>query len=121
MTYLLVPNFAQGKTALKKTQIAQALDFPPPLTRDILAQLVESGIISRIVVKDDDELAYQPAKSIELLSVTYVVDALEQTGIHEIPSTKVEEFAAFSNILSQFNDVLEHHPANVLLKDIPDA
>ena len=121
MTHLLVINFARGKTALSKTQIAQALDFPPSLTRDILEQLVESGIISRIVVKNDDDFAFQPAKSIELLSVTYVVDALEQTGIREIPSTKVEEFATFSNIFSQFNEVLERHPVNVLLKDIPDV
>ena len=121
VTHLLVMNFARGKTALSKTQIAQALDFPPPLTRDILEQLVESGIISRTVLKDDSELAYQPAKSIELLSVTYVVDALEQTGIREIPSTKIKEFAAFSNILSQFNEVLEHHPVNMLLKDISDT
>jgi membrane protein len=88
------------------------------LVHNIIFDLVESGLVSEIKTKADKEFAYQPARDINLLTIKYVLEALEQTGSDTVPVAKTEEYRTLSEALKNFSEAMESSPANKLLKDI---
>ncbi|MBW1902186.1 MAG: YihY/virulence factor BrkB family protein, partial [Deltaproteobacteria bacterium] len=67
---------------------------------------------------ESKEAAYQPARDINMLTVTYVIEALERSGTDNIPVVQSRELTALSDALKVFGDTIEASPANKLLKDI---
>ncbi len=115
---LLVKKFANGDKPLTDIQISGQLEMPIRLVHNILFDLVASGLVSETKTKIDKELAYQPARDINKLTIQYVLEALEQSGIDTIPVAKTADHQALSDTLKNFSDAMEKSPANKLLKDI---
>ena len=65
-----------------------------------------------------EEFTYQPALDINLLTIKYITDALDQRGVSHIPVAQTEELKALSETLKELGEAIEHSPANKLLKDI---
>ena len=118
IVHLLIRCFSDGERGCNTAQIAQKLEIPIRLVQQILYELVTSGILSEIKVDGDREVAYQPASDPENMTIKYVIDALEQDGIDNIPVAQSEELRKLSESLKAFSDILEHSPANQRLKDI---
>jgi membrane protein len=118
IAHLLVHNFSEGSTPLTATSIAQRLEIPMRLVRQILFELVESGIASEVKTQVYKERAYQPARDGETLSIKYVIDALEQRGVKNIPVAQTQELEVLSESLRTFDNIVAKSPANKLLKDI---
>ncbi len=116
--HLLIKNFAHGEKPLSDSQISTQLQMPIRLVHNILFDLVESGLVSETKTRIDKELAYQPARDINKMTIQYVLEALEQSGIDTIPVAKTEEHRALSDALKNFSGAMESSPANKLLKDI---
>jgi membrane protein len=115
---LLVKKFANGDKPLTDIQISGQLEMPIRLVHNILFDLVASGLVSETQTNQDKEIAYQPACDINRLSIQYVLEALEQSGIDTIPVAKTEDHQALSDALQHFSDAMQKSPANKLLKDI---
>ena len=116
--HLLIKNFSNGHAPLTAIQISHTLETPIRLVSQILYELVESGIASEIKTEEHKEFAYQPARTINVLTIKYIIDALEQRGIDNIPVAQTKELKTLSETLQTFNDTIEKSPANRLLKDI---
>jgi membrane protein len=118
ISHLLVNAFSKGEKPLSAPRISDILEIPIRLVRLILYELVESGLFSD--TKDDEakELAYQPARDINLFSVKYIIEALDHRGVDNIPVARTRELEALSNTLREFGDTIEKSPANKLLRDI---
>ena len=115
---LSVKNFRSGEKPWTATQISHALEIPIRLVRQILYELVESGIISEVKVAENKSAAYQPARDSEVLTIRNVLDALERHGSHDIPVAKSKELDKLSECLKSFGEEVERSPANMALKDI---
>ncbi len=118
VAHLVVKDFSQGNKPLSPVQIATILEVPIRLVREILYELLRSGIISEICDNEDKEPSYQPARSIDSLTIKYVIDRLEQQGSDNIPVMKSKELERLSGCLQAFDAVVEKSPANMRLKDI---
>jgi membrane protein len=118
IVHLLVKNFATGKSPLTPASIAQTLEVPIRLVRQILFELVETGILSEIANQEDEETTFQPGRDSDSLTIQYVIDTLEKRGVDTIPTPHTEEVKVLSESLQAFNDTLVHSPANKLLKSI---
>jgi membrane protein len=92
--------------------------MPIRLVHNILYDLVESGLVSETRTNEDKEIAYQPARDINKLTIQYVLEALEQSGTDTLPVAKTEGHQALSDALKNFSEAKENSPANKLLKDI---
>jgi membrane protein len=117
-SHLLIKNFSDGHKPLTAMQISHTLETPIRLVSQILYELVESGITSEIKTEENKEFAYQPARTINVLTIKYIIDALEQRGVDNIPVAQTKELKTLSETLQTFNDTIEKSPANRLLKDI---
>ena len=115
---LIAKKFASGEKALTGIQMADALEMPIRLVRDIMFDLVESGIISEIKGPDSKQLFYQPARDINTLTVQYAINELEDRGAQNIPVAQTSDLKKIAESLKTFDDLVKKSPANKLLKDI---
>ena len=115
---LLVKRFCKGEQPSDAAQVSHILDIPIRLVRQILYELVESGVISEVRTEEDKDVAYQPGRDVEMLTVKYVIDALERRGSNAIPVVKSNELDKLSDCLDRFGSTIEKLPANVLLKNL---
>lgn len=118
IAHLLIKNFSNGYKPLTATQISHTLEMPIRLVNQIIYELVESGIASKIKTEKYKEFAYQPARTINVLTIKYILDALEKRGIDNIPVAQTKELKTLSEALQTFSNTIEKSPANKLLKDI---
>jgi membrane protein len=117
ITHLLIRNFCKAEQPWDAEKISHALEIPIRLVRQLLFELVGSGILSE-VRKDNKDVAYQPAIDVGKLTVKYVVESLEQRGNSVIPVVQTSELDRLSDCLSTFAKDIEKSPANILLKDL---
>lgn len=118
VAHLLVKNFHNGEKPLTAEQISHKLEIPIRLVNTILNNLVESGVLSDARTGAYKELAYQPGRDINGLTIKFVMEALEGQGTDNIPVAQTEALEAFSKALKTFSETIETSPANRLLKDI---
>jgi membrane protein len=119
LTHVLVKNFADGAPPLNATQLTQHTQTPLPLIQQSLDMLLESGVLSKTPVKGEFDMAYQPAKSLDFLSIRFVLTSLDHRGIEDAQVLQTPHIDHLSHILEQFDAALEQHSANVLLKNLP--
>ena len=118
IAHLLVRTFAKGELPLTSSQISHALEIPIRLVRQILYELVESGILSEVRTDDEQIFAYQPACDIHSFTVKFIIDALERYGTSDLPVAQTKELHILTKALKTFKDAREHSPENRLLIDI---
>ena len=118
VAHLLIKNFSNGQKALTYSEISDRLEMPVRLVHNILFELVQAGLVSEIRTQADKEYAYQPARDINLLSIRYILEKLEQNGTDNIPVAENEDYLALSDALKNFSEAMEKSPANKLLKNI---
>ena len=118
IAHLLIDKFAKGENPSTAAKISQTLEIPIRMVHRILDELVACKIISDMKTDEYEEYTYQPALDINLLTIKYIVDALDQRGVIHIPVAQTEELKALSESLKDLGDAIEQSPANKLLKDI---
>ncbi len=118
IAHLVVMTFSKGEKPLTASKISHALEIPIRLVHQILDEFVESGIFSDTDIKEYKELAYQPARDINVISIKSIIDALDQIGVDNIPVRQTSELKVLSEVLQTFSDAIDKLPSNRLLKDI---
>ena len=118
ISHLIIQRFAEAKPPFTITQMSGRLEIPIRLVHRIVADLVEIGILSEVETAEPEEPAYQPAVDTSLLSMGYIVSALETLGSDNIPVLQTKETAALLASLVCFQETLDASPDNLLLKDL---
>jgi membrane protein len=118
IAHVLVQHFSRAEGALDETQIAQELEIPIRLAREILHELRAAGVVSQVALDDERMVAYQPARNPEDITVQYVIDALETRGIDDVPVAESKELSTLSACLKDFHGLIAQSPSNMRLQDI---
>jgi membrane protein len=118
VAHLLVQEFSQGDRTWTEWRISQKLEIPIRLVRQILFELLESGIVSQVKTESETEGAFQPARITDKLTIKYVIDALEGRGSDDIPVARSEDLERISGSLKSFDEMIKNSPANRPLKDL---
>ncbi len=114
----VISTFSKGKMPLTASNLSQALEIPIRLVQQLLDELVESEIFSITEIKENEKLAYQPARDINIITIKSIIEALEHKGVDNIPVAQTPELQSLSEVLGTFSAEIEKSPANLLLKDI---
>lgn len=118
IAHLLVNSFSKGEPPLTASEISHILEIPFRLVRQILHELVQSGTLSEIRTDDEQTFSYQPSRNVNVYTVRYIIDSLEQRGTDRIPVAQTNELKVLSQALKDFSEAMEQSPANRLLVDI---
>lgn len=115
-THLIIKNFIQLNNPLTAGEIATRLVIPIAFIQPVLSKLIASHIIVEFKNQDEDDEVYQPAVDINILTISYVINALEQCGQNHLPG--IDQEPVFMNAVSNFKELMEASEQNRLLKDI---
>jgi membrane protein len=116
LTHFIIKKFIHFNTSSTATEMGIKLGIPLAIIQPILLKLVASHVIVELNKPDEDEIYYQPAVSIEILTIAYVINALEQAGQNQLinkhePESTIEP-------VTEFKKLIEATAQNCLLKDI---
>jgi membrane protein len=115
VTHLIIKNFIPKNNPLTADQIAQNLGIPLAVVHAVLLQLMASRII--IEFKDQNEYEiYQPAVDVNKLTISHVVNALEQCGQDHLSGFNEDQ--QFTSAVNNFRKMIEASEQDRLLKDI---
>jgi membrane protein len=118
IAHLCVKDFYSGEKPRNAEEISPILEIPIRLVNQILSELVRSGVLSEVDAERETNPGFQPARSLETITLSYVIQALDGLGADDIPVEQSDELAQIREALTEFSSVAEKSPANRLLKDI---
>jgi membrane protein len=116
--HIVVKNFSEGNPPLKGRQISWQLEIPIRLTQDLLTELTAAALLTSIPTEEYKQNAYQPARSINGISIWSVLEALQNKGCFSLPVARNDSYRSLSHALTAFAEAIEKSPENRLLKDI---
>jgi len=116
--HLMVRAFGAGRKPYSSSQIAHELEIPIRLVNEILFELTASGLAIEVKADEEKETAYEPARDPDGMTITNVIETLDQHGSEDIPVAQTAELSQLSESLKAFGDLVEKAEANRKLKEI---
>jgi membrane protein len=118
IAYLCVRNFLDAEKPSTAEDIARELEAPVRLVRSVLSELTEARVLSEVCSENREGVAYQPACDIQRLTVSGVIERLDQQGIESIPIAESADLTKVRETLRRFHEVNANSPANLKLQDL---
>ncbi len=118
IAYVLTKNFAQEKPAMSQKQISDQLGIPLMFVQNALDQMIGAEIVSDVKSSDNRVRLFQPAKDIQLYTISYVLNALEKNGKTITFTAKAPEIELLEQSLKNLEQVIRESPLNLHLKEI---
>ena len=116
--HLLTKKFSLGEKPLTAHQIGHTLEIPVRLVGQLLHELTEVGLVVETAKGSKGEVAFQPGRTIENITVKFAMDEYEKYGMTHIPVNQSDEAEKISKYLKDISESMEKLPANVRLKEI---
>ncbi len=116
ITHLLVKNFSHLNQPLTADDIAARLLIPIAIVQPILLKLTASHILVEFNILEAEDDVYQPAVDTNILTIAFIINALEQCGQNKLPDINQESL--FIDAANDFRKLMETSKQNCLLKDI---
>jgi membrane protein len=116
VTHLLIKHFSHLNKPLTADEISVKLALPIAIVQSILIKLTASHIAVVFNIPEEDDDVYQPAIDTNLLTIAFVINALEQCGQNDLPDISHEQ--VFLDAVTDFRKLMENSGKNCLLKDL---
>jgi membrane protein len=116
VAHLLVKQFGQFNKPLTADEIAAKLALPFAIVQPILLKLTASHILVEFNIPEEEDDVYQPAVDTSLLTIAFVINALEQCGQNQLPD--IDQERLFMDAVDDFRKRMESSEKNCLLRDM---
>lgn len=116
--HLAARRFHLGKKPFSPEEISYELEIPVKLVQQILSELVDSGLVIKVIDENKGADAFQPSRSIENITTKDVLDAYNKSG--EIPAFLIrsKEAQNMMEYLRYISDSIAKSPGNIKFIDI---
>jgi membrane protein len=114
----IVKAFVNGEPAQNAVQLAEQLDIPLRLVRELLEDLINADLLSEIITQDIKEEAYQPSMDPNRITVNFVLDVLDRKGRSLVFNKEPEKIQALTGIVESYYNLFKESPQNKLVKDV---
>ncbi len=115
---LVAKRFYNGESPLTAKEIAEKLDLPLRLARNVINDFIETGILIEIKGDKEKDSAYQPGLTESKLTVRNILDIMERKGINSLPINDTDELKTITGLMSQLESAYNNDQGNKLVKDI---
>lgn len=116
--HTIIKRFINAEKPMSDAELSKSLDIPVRLMRQILDRLVEADIICKVVHNDDENFSYNPAIDVDKLTVGFIVKAIDNHGDDTFPVNETPAFHKLSQIIDDFQKLIQNSPENLKLADI---
>ncbi len=114
----LLKRFVQGERPPGERQVAESLEVPVVFVQNALNELVTAGVVSEVKTGRSGEQLYQPSVDASVVTVGYVLRALDHSGCEDLLVAREGEMKQIGILLRDMEAHLQSLPANIHLKDI---
>ena len=114
----IISQFKNEKPPCTAESLSTATGLPIRVIRQAIFKLQEGGFLAETPTGDDRTSAYIPAKDIHEIKLLDVHNAVEETGLNELPVKDKKTLDAISMRIDSLNKQMEESNSNVILKDI---
>jgi membrane protein len=111
-------RFYEGEPLLTVTQIANQLDLPMRLTRNIVNEFVDTKVFVEVRTEEEKEYSYQPAVTESKFSVKYIFDALDLKGINSLEIEDPQALNKITDLMQRLELESDKQLGKVLVKDV---
>ena len=118
VTRHIVRRFARGEAAPTEQAMSHDLDLPIRLLRQVLYELVESGVLVPTGAGEGAPAAYQPARDIRRITVAHLISALDHRGVDNLELAPGRDFLAVQERVRRLDEALARSPENLPLGDL---
>ena len=108
--------FERGEKAQNPNEIAENVQLPANVVNVVLELLIKGKVITKI--SQEDVYLYQPALDINKISISFVLNALEDKGNIDLAYIQTKEAETLRAIFKEFRQITANAGTNKLLKDI---
>lgn len=115
---IIVKNFIAGGKPVSDMQVAQACGIPIRESRDILYDLCNAGIISKVLDHQENEIGYNPNLPTSQINIQTVWDKVEAVGRNSFPLPQNTEFTLLEKELEALRSDCLKSKHNKLVKDL---
>jgi membrane protein len=115
---LVAKRFYAGESSLNAEKIAEILDLPVRLARNIVNEFVETAVFVEVKTEVEKEIVYQPAVTESKFTVKYIFDALEVKGVNELPISDTLEHIHITELMKELDNTMNTDLGRLLVKDI---
>jgi len=116
--HLLTQKFSHGEKPLSAVQIGEFLEIPVRLVRQLVDELIDVGLVVETASGAKHEIAFQPGRTIENLTVKEVLDFYEHRGISYDSALRSDQTEKISTYLKDISEAIERSAGNAKLKEI---
>jgi membrane protein len=116
--HMIIRNFSVGEKPISADTIGKVLKIPVRLSRDILKDLSDTGLVSIIHENEKKERLYQPAMDINKLTVSFVLSRIDKKGIEQRMVIKNKEYDRVVSMLEKFDRLIAKSDLNILIRDL---
>ena len=99
-------------------KISAHLGIPIRCVSEILSELLEAGVVSRVAAQDDKGDYFQPAMDPDDITVSRVLQAMERVGSEKIPIKQAPYLDRLRQCLSEIDKACDACLCNLKLKQI---
>ncbi len=118
ITEIFAKNFAQSNPPLRATEIAHTLEAPIRLIRELIDDLVHAKVLIEVSSESKQVHLYQPAKSLEQLTIHQIVDALDRRGEDNLVIVKPNSLDAITRRVEVLEQNVMMSEENVRIQDV---
>lgn len=113
----ILQQFAKGQKGLKISELSEQLDMPGRLVQNIIQDLIDIELIIEIKQENDDSL-YVPLIPDYQITVSKVIQLMEEKGVNTLPIEETKEYIASSHLVQKIDQVLDKNFGSILVKDV---
>ena len=111
--YIIINNFHQKNKALSTSELAHKLQLSINLTQSILNKLLKLEFLNKIE-DEDEEVKFQPAFDINLMTIKFIEDKLEYFGKNDV--LDIKEDAELGKIYNKILEKINKNEDEILFK-----
>ncbi len=115
---LVSKRFYNNEASLTAFEIAETLDLPMRLARNIINEFVETGIFVEVNKEDNKEIVYQPGITESKFTVKYIFDTLDNRGINTLPISNTNEFEHIKELMERIDKSSNNELGSLFVKDL---
>ncbi len=118
ITNNVVKRFEQGIDPATSLELSVNLKLPIRLINEIIFELVKCKVLIEVNNDSGSESAFQPAQDINRLTISTVLEMMENAGSKNLHFEETESMLKIKEIVDKFNSITRNCDQNILLKDI---
>ncbi len=115
---IIVKRFINGEPPLSSSQLAEHLKLPVRISREIVYNMSEAGILTEITTDSKRERAYQPGIDPARLTLYFVLSKMDQISTGDLPVLKNAEYKSIEKIMKTASEKIKTSEENILIAEI---